>query len=55
MSRTDRGSGYGLSMPPLVAPANFSIKLVFGMFLINDVTKILNFIIITLQILNHYK
>ena len=35
----DRGSGYGLLMPLLVAPADFSEKLIFGLFLLRGVTE----------------
>ena len=38
MFRMDRGSVYGPSMVPLVAPVDFSKKLVFGLFWIQGVT-----------------
>ena len=36
----DRGSGYGPSMPPLVAPGDFSEKLIFGLFWLRGVTTL---------------
>ena len=34
----ERGSGYGPSMPPLVAPGDFFEKLFFGQFWLRGVT-----------------
>ena len=41
----DRDSSYGTSMPPLVVPADFFEKLIFGLFWLRGVTicLILNF------------
>ena len=38
MWMTDRGSVYGLSMAPLVAPSDFFEKIFFGLYWIRSVT-----------------